>query len=288
MDNEIKFDLNKLNFEKNRLLKRKRLLLFSLPAVIPVALLTVALFAFILSATVSDQAYDNEDYSRADSRIKPAIFFSFFDKTLVNYNYGNIKYHMGDFSQSEKSYTLALETTDDSRECSIRINLVLTLEAQSDKLVSNKDFDKAIAIYDRAKSVLTDGATNCGISLVELEKVEQESDKSGDATDGGDEESGNASDETAQSNGKIVKEQYSRVSSKLKDAKKSKTNEQISKSQDENAEKDSEKAAEPSDESIEKLKAKSFEAQKNRSESSRKRDYSKLSDEDNDYRLKVW
>lgn len=286
MDNRNRFNLDKLNFEKNRLHRRRKLLIFSLPITAPLVVLAVLTIVFSLSITISKKAYENGDYMRADARLKPADALIIFDRTLVNYNYGNIKYRSSEFDQAEKRYTSALETANKSDECSIRINLVLALEAQSDRLVGKKEFDKAIALYDRAKSVITDGSSSCGISLVELGDIEQRSNN--DGKDKGDNKTDRDDREDKKSDQEVVKEQYSRINSKLKDTKKAKTRDKVTQAQDDQAEKESQDASEPSDEAIEKLKQRSAEAQKKKPNSTRRSDYKEIVKQDDASQFKVW
>lgn len=279
MNSNSRFDLSKLDFDKNRLAKRKKLFLLSLPIAGPVSILVIVLLVFGLSILVSSSMFNSSSFDSAKLWLKPAETLSFVDQTLVYYNRGNIEHKMSDFEQSEVSYIRALGTTDKSRECSIRINLVSSLEAQSDKLVNEREFDKAIVILDKAKSVISDGAISCGLSLAELEEIELNNSNKAS-------EIGKNTEE--QNPSEIAKQQYSRIDSKLKQAKKSKNAGQISKEQDRQAEQKSNEASEPSEEALNDLREKSLSAQKNRSESQRKRDYRKLTKEDFSSGRKVW
>ncbi len=279
MNSNSRFDLSKLDFDKNRLAKRKKLFLLSLPIAGPVSILVIVLLVFGLSILVSSSMFNSSSFDSAKLWLKPAETLSFVDQTLVYYNRGNIEHKMSDFEQSEVSYIKALGTTDKFRECSIRINLVSSLEAQSDKLVNEREFDKAIVILDKAKSVISDGAISCGLSLAELEEIELNNSNKAS-------EIGKNTEE--QNPSEIAKQQYSRIDSKLKQAKKSKNAGQISKEQDSQAEQKSNEASEPSEEALNDLREKSLSAQKNRSESQRKRDYRKLTKEDFSSGRKVW
>jgi hypothetical protein len=52
-----------------------------------------------------------------------------------------------------------------TRECPVRINLALSIEAQADALASEKRYDQAIIRYDEANAVLHDGEDSCGVQF---------------------------------------------------------------------------------------------------------------------------
>lgn len=168
MSNQRPFDLAKLDFEGRRLRRRKRLLLYSLPACIFCLLLGAKFLSIPILAGVAQQNYTTMQYDSALGWLGPLRLANWFESFKVSYNSGNALYGKGDYVEAESRFRRALESVPFAHECDVRINLALSIEAQADALLAKKQYDQAIVRYDDVKAVLYDGQDSCGVQFNEV------------------------------------------------------------------------------------------------------------------------
>lgn len=253
------FDLGKLDFEGIRKRRRKKLLLFSLPVCIIVGLVAIKMLSIPILSSVAHGQYKNKQYDATVGWMAPLNLVNIFEPYIVSYNQGNAFYKKGDFVKAEERYRKALEMVPAKHECSVRINLSLSIEAQADRLVNDKKYDEAIVRYDEIKAILRDGEDSCSVKLIDDHK--NQPDKKDDSKDKQDEsggedsqneterqdenqsrESNDQQDEFDQSDNKKVSEKLEeRVIKKSNDAKKARNQDNFqdseSTSDDQNSEK---------------------------------------------------
>lgn len=165
MKNNRPFDLKKLDFEKIRREKRRKLLRYSFPACAVILLVAIKLTSFPLLSLAAHAAYKNGDNSQASFRLSPVYAVNLFESYKVFFNDGNALFKQARYDSAEKQFRQALQKAPKMRECPVRINLSLSIEAQADTLASEKYYDQAIIRYDEANAVLHDGEDSCGVQF---------------------------------------------------------------------------------------------------------------------------
>ena len=165
MKNNRPFDLKKLDFEKIRREKRRKLLRYSFPACVVILLIAIKLTSFPLLSLAAHTAYKDGDNSQVSFRLSPVYAVNLFESYKVFFNDGNALYKQARYDSAEKQFRQALQKAPKTRECPVRINLALSIEAQADALASEKRYDQAIIRYDEANAVLHDGEDSCGVQF---------------------------------------------------------------------------------------------------------------------------
>ncbi len=165
MSTERPFDLGKLDFEGIRRRRRRKLLLFSLPVCFVIVMIALKLLSLPILSQIAHSYYMNGRYDIAHGVLKPLGLANWFESYKQPFNQGNALYKKGDFVGAEAHYRTALVTVPEEKECDVRINLALAIEAQADEFLGKKNFDKAIIRYDDVKAVLQDGKDACGVQF---------------------------------------------------------------------------------------------------------------------------
>lgn len=183
------FDLDRLNFDKHRLAKRRKLLLVSLIPCLVIGVVALKLISLSALATIAHSSYQSGDYDRTANTLSPLRTGNWFEPYLVHFDQANARYKQGDYQQAEESYRRALETVPEERECDVRINLALSIIGQADALLAQKSYDQAIVRYDDAKAVVYDGQHSCG---VQFNDQSSSADQPKDGSDGAGDEDGDS------------------------------------------------------------------------------------------------
>lgn len=246
-------DLSKLDFDKNRLARRKKLLLFSLPLVVVALLFSLKFLSIVVCASFSADSFKKGQYAASSDWLNPLLFLNIFEPYKVHHNKGNALYKLAKFEEAEAHYRHALETVPADSECAVRVNLALSLEAQADARVSAKDYDSAVIFYDKVKAVINDSQQNCG---VQLNKLSQEKDQGGESET--DEEK-----KTKESAKKALERIDERIKQKSAEAKKARNGDGDEKGQNEKGGEQKD-GNEPSDDQMKKLEEQNAESQKQR------------------------
>ena len=130
-----------------------------------ILLVAIKLTSFPLLSLAARAAYKNGDNSQASFRLSPIYAMNLFESYKVFFNDGNALYKQARYDSAEKQFRQALQKVPKTRECPVRINLALSIEAQADALASEKRYDQAIIRYDEANAVLHDGEDSCGVQF---------------------------------------------------------------------------------------------------------------------------
>lgn len=245
-------DLTKLDFEKNRLAKRKRLLLFSLPLVVIALLFSLKFLSIAICSSISAESFKKGQYAASSDWLNPLLFLNVFEPYKVHYNKGNALYKLAKFEDAENHYRHALETVPIENECAVRVNLALSIEAQADVKISSKDYDGAVILYDKVKAVINDSQQNCG---VQLNKSPQNNERGESETE--DEK------KTKDSAKKALERINERVKQKSTEVKKARNGDGDEKGQNEKGGEQKD-GNEPSEDQMKKLEEQNAESQKQR------------------------
>lgn len=239
MNQQRPFDLKKLDFEAIRLRRRKRLLLYSLPICAIAGIISLKFLAIAVFSTLAHDNYHQHQFKGAINWLQPLHIANWFESYKAPFNHGNALFKKGEVADAAAMYRKALETVPTKHECSVRINLALSLERLGDMAVNEKNIDEAILHYDQVKAVLRDGRDSCGIDIKEASLQQERSkdgsesgDKPGDSSESEDKKSTNKNGNDtpseqstgSSSNSQTVKAIESRVSDKSDKAKRGRNN----------------------------------------------------------------
>lgn len=283
MNQQRPFDLKKLDFEAIRLRRRKRLLLYSLPICAIAGIVSLKFLAIAVFSTLAHDNYRQQQFSGAINWLQPLHIANWFESYKAPFNHGNALFKKGEVADAAAMYRKALETVPTKHECSVRINLALSLERLGDMAVNEKNIDEAILHYDQVKAVLRDGRDSCGIDIKEASLQQERSkdgsesgDKPGDSSESEDKKSTNKNGNCTPSeqspgssnNSQTVKTIESRVGDKSDKAKRGRNNDDQNGQQADDASPTDTKSTE---DKIKDLEAKSNNARQRRAKSQKSR-----------------
>lgn len=184
MNNDQIYDLEKLEPEKLRLKKRKKL--FKRTIILSVVCLVIAfkLMSLTIFTAGAISSLNANNAPQAIQRLSPIGLLNIIEGFKFHFNIGDAYYRNGEFVKAENSFRNAQKSVPKSFFCQLTLNLVLSIEAQADQAVLAKDYDKAILKYDEVKAIVRD--SKCGFSVKEqkadesMKKVAEESKKKSD------------------------------------------------------------------------------------------------------------
>lgn len=309
MNSQRPFDLGKLDFDAIRLAKRRKLLRYSLPISVIAIIICVKLLSVPVLSFVAHNSYKNSQHKSATQWLLPLYVANWIEPYKLPFNHGNALFKQGDYQAAEGRYREALERVPEQQECSVRINLALSIEAQADTLIANKSYDDAILRYDDMKAVLYDGEDSCGVQFNETsverddgkgdEKSDEKSnDKSGDKdgdndgdkdgdSDSGEKEGDKDAKDSKEGDADRAKKIMKRAQEKSSSAKRQRNGDEAD--GDGNSQDDAKNDNSSTQEKLDKLEQQSRNAQKERSKRSADRQsYDDYEKNDRSYDSKNW
>ncbi|MBZ2197300.1 hypothetical protein [Occultella gossypii] len=188
-------------------LRRRRLLRWSIgPAAVALLIAGKLLGTPILNATAVS-AYeagvaDPMEYERSQRLFTLAGFANLFEREVSPFNQGDVLFRLGDLPGAQAQFEQALGLAGPDRACQVRVNLVLSIEAQGDALGdvpgAQAHYDAALAVIDEAAYCFSEQASSeaseAGDRLMEAqERIEESSDPQsgeGEGEDGDEGEDG--------------------------------------------------------------------------------------------------
>lgn len=102
-------------------------------------------------------ASDAAQYERSQRLLTQAGVLSVFERVIPPFNQGDVLFRMGDFVGAQAQFEEALTLASGDVACMVRVNLVLSIEAQGDAL---GDSPGATALYEAALARI-DEAPEC-------------------------------------------------------------------------------------------------------------------------------
>ncbi len=156
MNSNRPFDLAKLDTEAVRKKKRKQLFLVSLPLVGVTLLAGLWFVAPTLFTNLAIHSYDAHEYDSAHTYLQPLSYANAFERYKLYFNRGTVAAMGKQYDYAVDQFTLALAyVNDDSVECKIRSNLVLTYTKQAESFLQTSAYDKAVTAYTKAIAQVT-------------------------------------------------------------------------------------------------------------------------------------
>jgi tetratricopeptide (TPR) repeat protein len=171
------YDLAKLDFEGQRKKKRKKLFKYTAIPIVIFLVVGIKLVSLSVINSMALKSYTTGKFVSAASQLQPLKVMNFIEPYIVHFNRGDALYRAGNFEGAQGEFETALRNAPENKTCIVRFNLVLALEAQGDKAVDDKDYDKAILKYDGAKAVIEGGASCAKSNNEESKKAAQKSEE---------------------------------------------------------------------------------------------------------------
>jgi tetratricopeptide (TPR) repeat protein len=160
----INLDLSLMDVDGIRLKRRKKLLLLSAGPLIAILLISLKLLSPTISNSQLKSSYNSGNYDTALFWSNTLKFINILEPYIAPFNQGNILFKQQQYPSAEIEYILSLSLHPPrSKICLIRVNLSLSIEAQADILLKDKEYDQAILAYDRAKMAIYQD--NCANTL---------------------------------------------------------------------------------------------------------------------------
>ena len=165
MNNNAPYDLEKLNPDKLRLKKRRILLKRFFVATIIIAVISLKLMSLTILTGGAISSLKANKPGQALQRLFPLNIFNIIETYKLYFNKGNALFIKGDYPSAESNYREAQKSAPEEFLCQITFNLILSIEAQADKAVEDKDFDKAVDRYEEIIAIVKN--TKCGFTTSE-------------------------------------------------------------------------------------------------------------------------
>ena len=142
---------------------RRRLWAWSAPVVLVVLLVALKLLSLPLFAALSQWAYSEREFERAADLTAPLGVVNVVEPWVHHFDRGAAYAQVGVLEVARQELTRALELApDDERvSCVIRVDLVLTIEAQGDSAVLDLRFADAQALYEQGLQVVEEAPEGC-------------------------------------------------------------------------------------------------------------------------------
>jgi tetratricopeptide (TPR) repeat protein len=147
------FDLSKIDYESQRISKRRSLLLWSIPAVV---LVFFAAVWFLLPALLTQQsitAYKAKDYKTSKSWLGP-LTLSSPQPFIIAFNSGTVDTQLGNYDRAETELTRAIALAPANKKCLTLQNYVFSLRAHSASLLKQSDQYNANIYYTKATTTI--------------------------------------------------------------------------------------------------------------------------------------
>ncbi len=171
MNDNKPYDLEKLNPDKLRLKKRHILFKRFFVATIIIAVISLKLMSLSILTGGAISSLKANNPGQAIQRLLPLNILNIIETYKLYFNKGNALFIKGDYPNAEKNYREAQKSAPKEFLCQITFNLILSIEAQADKAVEDKDYDKAVDRYEEIIAIVKN--TKCGFTTSEKSAEEK-------------------------------------------------------------------------------------------------------------------
>jgi len=165
MNDNAPYDLEKLNPDKLRLKKRRILFKRFFVATIIIAVISLKLMSLTILTGGAISSLKANKPGQALQKLLPLNILNIIETYKLYFNKGNALFIKGDYPSAESNYREAQKSAPKEFLCQITFNLILSIEAQAEKAVEDKDFDKAVDRYEEIIAIVKN--TKCGSSSSE-------------------------------------------------------------------------------------------------------------------------
>lgn len=142
--------------------RRRRMLAYSLPVVLIALLVIGKLLTVTIAGTVGAHAYSAGSYDRALTAARVAAIANVVEPYKAFYNAGVAHAGAGKLVSGRREFERALDLANGPAECRVRVNLVVTIEAQGDAAAPRHNSGaRAAEFYRDALQVAGDAPEDC-------------------------------------------------------------------------------------------------------------------------------
>lgn len=149
--------------EQYRRRLRRRLLLWSAPVVLVVLIVALKLLSLPAFAALAQWSYGDREFERSASLTEPLGFANVVEPWVHHFDRGTAYAQIGvlDVARGEFVTALDLAPDDATISCVIRVNLVLTIEAQGDAALLELRYADAEALYELGQKTVDEAPEGC-------------------------------------------------------------------------------------------------------------------------------
>jgi hypothetical protein len=144
-----------------RLRRRARLLLWGLPLVLAALLAAGKLVSMTALGQAAIWSFDAKDAAGVDSAARGMGFLDIVETHKSHFAMGDAAVLGGEWERARAEFEEALRLTGSEDECTVRVNLVLTLEKLGDAARDAGDAAKAAARYGDGEKVVAAAPQGC-------------------------------------------------------------------------------------------------------------------------------
>jgi hypothetical protein len=149
--------------EQYRKRLRRRLLLWSAPVVLVVLLVALKLLSLPTFAALTQWSYGDEQFERSASLSEPLGVANVVEPWVHHFDRGTAYAQIGVLDVARQEFVTALDLApeDATISCVIRVNLVLTIEAQGDAALLELRYADAEALYELGQKTVDEAPEGC-------------------------------------------------------------------------------------------------------------------------------
>jgi hypothetical protein len=146
-----------------RLELRRKLVVWSLPAVLVLLLVALKLLSMVAFGDRARSSYDAGEVTAVEQAAVRLGFLNVIERHKAPFAHGDARVLAGDFGGARGAFEEALDIAprDAVEGCQIRVNLVLSLEKLGDAAKTASGLDGAKPYYDRMQVVVADAPQGC-------------------------------------------------------------------------------------------------------------------------------
>jgi hypothetical protein len=149
--------------EQYRSRLRRRLLLWSAPVVLLVLLVALKLLSLPAFAALTQWSYADRAFERSASSSEPLGVANVVEPWVHHFDRGTAYAQIGVLDVARQEFVTALDLApeDATISCVIRVNLVLTIEAQGDAALLELRYADAEALYELGQETVDEAPEGC-------------------------------------------------------------------------------------------------------------------------------
>jgi hypothetical protein len=149
--------------EQYRKRLRRRLLLWSAPVVLVVLLVAFKLISLPTFAALTQWSYGDQQFERGASLSEPLGVANVVEPWVHHFDRGTAYAQIGVLDVARHEFVTALDLAPDDAtiSCVIRVNLVLTIEAQGDAALLELRYADAEALYELGQKTVDEAPEGC-------------------------------------------------------------------------------------------------------------------------------
>src|SRR5689334_3543514 len=147
----------------SRLKLRKRMVVWSLPFVVILALVATKLLTMVALGDEAVRAYSSGNVTATESAADRLGFLNLIEPHKASFARGDARVLAGDFDGARAAFeeSLSLAPKDSRESCQIRVNLALSLEKLGQAAHNAGQADQAKQYFDRVQQVVSDAPPGC-------------------------------------------------------------------------------------------------------------------------------